>query len=145
MTSSSQSPEWESRFDDAVRLVSERQLSAALQAVKKLRTWQGRGGWSNADHPWHRAELLWLEGVALERASRSRQAEATWQTLLELVRRERASPSGLLRRCATCASRRLPFAKSWYETARDLEYVVDDEVAAFALLRAVATAEASDA
>ncbi len=125
--------EWERRYDEAAELVSRRRLSDGLDALHKLQTWQRRVNNFGVNHSWHDAEILWLEGVALERARRRRSAQLVWQKLAALTCRwalhePRARAIFYdFPQCERCAERALPFAPSWRTVVRELTPLLTQE------------------
>jgi hypothetical protein len=101
---------WEALFDQAVTLAGEKRLSDTLGMLKRIRSWQHRQSrHGKENHDWHDAELLWLQGIVLERAGQP--SEVIWRRLAgvykELARR---GESSFLPLCARCAERVFPFA-----------------------------------
>src|SRR5262245_45015130 len=93
---------WEREFDAALASASRRHLADSLGRSRRLRAWQRRqpeNGLEN--HSWHEAELLWLEGIVLERAGQSRGAAQAWARLADLYCRS-VGEAWLLPRCHTC-------------------------------------------
>ena len=120
--------EWDAEFEKVVGHVAARRLGDALNRIRRMRDWQRRQTRNSAqNHSWHDAELLWLEGVALERARRRVQATAVWTHLANLFRHEGWRESWYLPPCPTCALRELGFAPSWLEAARTLRPYVDSD------------------
>jgi len=88
----SRNTRWETLFDEAVTLASRRRLSSSLSMIKRIRSWQHRQSFEN--HSWHNAELLWLQGLVLERArqrTKARSVGNVWQNSLRLRRGSGAS------------------------------------------------------
>jgi tetratricopeptide (TPR) repeat protein len=116
---------WEMLFDKAVVLASQRRLSDTLSMLKRIRSWQHRQSrHSTQNHDWHDAELLWLQGVVLERAGQTAKASEVWQRLgrlFEVIARR--GESSFLPQCARCAERLLGFAPSWFSVATQLRDV----------------------
>jgi hypothetical protein len=109
---------WEAEFDQAVSRAASRQLTETLGRIHRLRSWQRRQTrFSRENHEWHEAELLWLEGVVLERARRHRQATSVWATLGAICHTNRSSEAWFLPNCPACAARKLGFALSWLDAA----------------------------
>lgn len=127
MNSKARIAKWEQSLDEAVELIEGRRLSQALRALARLRTWQHRGGSGNANSAWHDAEILWLEGVALERARRGVQARLRWHKLAQLTIRESSKSWWLHPFCMTCATRQLPFADNWFSIAKQISPISKDE------------------
>jgi hypothetical protein len=110
---------WELECDAAVASANRRRLSETLGRIHRLRSWQRRQTkFSRDNHEWHEAELLWLEGVVLERARRYQQARIVWGKLAEICRRNRGKEAWFLPHCPACAARKLGFAISWLDAAR---------------------------
>ena len=130
---------WEREFDEVIRVAEGRRLRESLERIHRLRSWQRRQAEHGVEnHPWHDAELLWLEGVILERARRSREAAPVWTRLARLLETAGALEDWYLPRCHTCARRELPFAPSWLTTARQLRAERGDRVRLAASLSRVA-------
>lgn len=113
---------WESSFDQAVETASQRKLAKTLSLLSRVRSWQRRQTeHSLENHDWHSAELLWLEGVVLERARRRAQAGQVWVRLARLFEhRFRRNKTWMLPLCERCAERSLGFAPNWFAAAQRL-------------------------
>ncbi len=135
MTSAEGWRRWEERFDDAVRLVRERRLGEALDAIDGLRIWQHRGRYDHGDHSWHDAELLWLRGLALERARRGRKALDAWGRLADLLIKERRNGPWILPICSVCASRQLGIGDNWHSVAKVVHPTTGDRAFIIAYLQ----------
>jgi hypothetical protein len=60
---------WETLFEQAVTLAQDGCISETLSMLKRIRSWQHRQSRNRKEnHDWHNAEVLWLQGVVLERA-----------------------------------------------------------------------------
>jgi hypothetical protein len=126
---------WEREFDEVVRVAGRRRLRESLERIHRLRSWQRRQAEHGVEnHSWHDAELLWLEGVVLERARRTRRAALVWARLATLLEDAGASEAWYLPRCHTCARRELTFAPSWLTTARRLRAERGDQATLVASL-----------
>lgn len=130
---------WETLFDEAVALASNRRLSDTLSMLTRIRSWQHRqtrNGTQN--HDWHDAELLWLQGVILERARQGAKAADVWQRLARLFKVIARRESSFLPQCARCAERVLEFAPSWSSVATQLRERAGDVPAIAAAFRKLA-------
>jgi len=129
---------WEALFDQAVTLAGEKRLSDTLGMLKRIRSWQHRQSrHGKENHDWHDAELLWLQGIVLERAGQP--SEVIWRRLAgvykELARR---GESSFLPLCARCAERVFPFAPNWFSVATQLRDAAGDVAASAAAFRRLA-------
>jgi tetratricopeptide (TPR) repeat protein len=90
--------------------------------LKRIRSWQHRQKrYGKENHDWHDAELLWLQGVVLERARQPSKADSIWLRLARVYKDiARLGESAFLPRCARCAERVLGFAPSWFSVATQL-------------------------
>lgn len=112
---------WEQEFDIAVRSAAALRLRESREHIHRLRAWQRRRTrHGRENHAWHEAELLWLEGVILERARRTQQASVVWRRLAGIFAEHRHLEGWFLPGCPTCASRQVPFTVSWLSVARSL-------------------------
>jgi tetratricopeptide (TPR) repeat protein len=113
---------WETLFDQAVTLAAARRLSDTLSMLKRIRSWQHRQNrYGKENHDWHDAELLWLQGVVLERARQPSKADPVWLRLARVYKDiARLGESAFLPRCTRCAERVLGFAPSWFSVATQL-------------------------
>jgi tetratricopeptide (TPR) repeat protein len=130
---------WETLFDEAVALASNRHLSDTLSMLTRIRSWQHRqtrNGTQN--HDWHDAELLWLQGVVLERARQGAKAAGVWQRLARRFKVIARRESSFLPQCARCAERVLEFAPSWFSVATQLRERAGDVPAIAASFRKLA-------
>ena len=120
---SSRHAEWERHFESAVDLAVHGKTTASLAKVARLRRWQRRQPLNGLDnHSWHDAELLWLEGVLLERSRQARKARLVWTRVARLLAAAiRAGETWFLPRCETCARRPAVLAPQWLGTARRLK------------------------
>ena len=102
---------WETLFDQAVTLAEARRLSDTLSILKRIRSWQHRQKrYGKENHDWHDAQLLWLQGVVLERARQPSKADSVWLRLARVYKDiARLGESAFLPRCARCAERVLGF------------------------------------
>src|SRR5687767_8596422 len=109
-------------FDQAVALAEARRLSDTLSMLKRIRSWQHRQSrYGKENHDWHDAELLWLQGVVLERARQPSRADRVWLRLARVYKEiARLGESSFLPRCARCAERVPGFALSWFSVATQL-------------------------
>ncbi len=131
---------WETLFDQAVALAGDKRFSDTLSMLKRIRSWQHRQKrYGKENHDWHDAEILWLEGVVLERAGQPLTADPIWLRLAraykELARR---GESSFLPRCARCAERVLQFAPNWFSVATQLRDRAGDVAASAAAFRNLA-------
>jgi hypothetical protein len=134
---------WEREFDEVIRAAGRRRLRESLERINRLRSWQRRQAEHGVEnHSWHDAELLWLEGVILERARRRREAARVWTRLAALLERAGASEDWFLPRCHSCARRELPFALSWLMAARLLRRERGDSLKLAGSLRRAARSSA---
>ena len=110
---------WETLFDQAVALADAGRLSDTLSMLKRIRSWQHRHSrYGKENHDWHDAELLWLQGVVLERARQPSKADPVWLRLARVYKDiARHGESAFLPRCGRCAERVLGFAPSWFSVA----------------------------
>jgi hypothetical protein len=112
---------WETLFDEVAAVAASRRLSAPLSLIKRLRAWQHRQTrHGNENHSWHDAELLWLQGVALERARQRSKARVVWHRLARVFQTELRHEDWFLPRCPRCAERTLGFAPNWFTVASQL-------------------------
>jgi hypothetical protein len=129
---------WDDLFDRAVESASRRRLAETLTLVNQARSWQRRQS-PEINTNWHRAELLWLEGVILERARRRTQAARVWTKLATFFERHfRRTEFWMLPTCRRCAGRKLDFAPNWFTAAHRLRAVSPDVVDMSELLSTVA-------
>lgn len=121
--SNQQQTRWHVLFDEAVVLVGQRRLSDALAQLQRVRRWQRhQSQYGSENHAWHEAEVLWLSGVALERARQRKRAEVVWRRLARVYRRlEERGASSFLPECFACSRRELGFIPNWLSTARILK------------------------
>jgi tetratricopeptide (TPR) repeat protein len=133
---------WETLFDQAVTLADARRLSDTLSMLKRIRSWQHRQTrYGRENHDWHDAELLWLQGVVLERARQPSKADPVWLRLAQVYQViARSGESAFLPRCARCAERVLGFAPSWFSVATQLRDRAGDVPAIAASFRRLAHA-----
>lgn len=130
---------WEMLFETAVTLAASRRLFATVSMLKRLLSWQHRQkDFGATNNKWHDAELLWLEGVALERARRRGRAKTIWLRLAKLYDRQVLPiPYGgdlfLTYPCQQCSTRTLGFADNWYSVALQLRSVSGVEALARSL------------
>ena len=131
---------WETLFDQAVSLADARRLSDTLSMLKRIRSWQHRQKrYGRDNHDWHDAELLWLQGVVLERARQPLRAGSVWLRLARAYQGISShGESAFLPRCAHCAERVLGFAPSWFSVATQLRERAGDIPAIAASLRKLA-------
>jgi tetratricopeptide (TPR) repeat protein len=131
---------WETLFDQAVTLADARRLSDTLSMLKRIRAWQHRQSrYGKENHDWHDAELLWLQGVVLERARQPTKADPVWLRLARVYEViARGGESAFLPRCARCAERVLGFAPSWFSVATRLRDRAADVAATTASFRQLA-------
>ena len=55
--------------------------------LKRIRSWQHRQSrYGKENHDWHDAELLWLQGVVLERGRQPSKAESLWLRLARVYK-----------------------------------------------------------
>ena len=130
---------WETPFDEAVALASQQRFSDTLSMLTRIRSWQHRqtrNGTQN--HDWHDAELLWLQGVVLERSRQEAKAADVWQRLARLFKVIAQRESSFLPQCARCAERVLEFAPSWSTVATQLREHAGDVPAIVASFRKLA-------
>lgn len=81
---------WETLFDQAVTLADARRLSDTLSMLKRIRSWQHRQKrYGRENHDWHDAEVLWLQGVVLERARQPSKADPVWLRLAQVYQPHR--------------------------------------------------------
>jgi hypothetical protein len=120
---------WETLFDQAVGLAQDGCTSETLSILKRIRSWQHRQSrHGKENHNWHDAELLWLQGVILERAGQSSDAAVVWGRLARVYKEiARLGDSSFLPRCARCAERVLQFAPSWFAVAAQLRDRAGDQ------------------
>ena len=131
---------WETLFDQAVTLAQDGSISETLSMLKRIRSWQHRQSrYGKENHDWHDAELLWLQGVVLERAGQRSDADATWRRLARVYKEIlRLGESSFLPKCARCAERVLQFAPSWFSVATQLRRPGRDQEANVAAFRKIA-------
>ena len=131
---------WETLFDQAVGLAQDGCTSETLSILKRIRSWQHRQSrHGKENHNWHDAELLWLQGVILERAGQSSDAAVVWGRLARVYKEiARLGDSSFLPRCARCAERVLQFAPSWFAVAAQLRDRAGDQDASVAGFRTLA-------
>ena len=78
---------WEALFDQAVTLAQDGCTADTLSMLKRIRSWQRRQSRDGKEnHDWHDAELLWLQGVVLERAGQPSDAAAVWVRLARVYK-----------------------------------------------------------
>lgn len=133
---------WETLLDNAAAAAAEGRLPDALAKVKRLRAWQrrqNRGGLAN--HQWHDAELLWLEGVLLEHVGEPTRADAVWRRLARLFTNIAPRDFYFLPKCVYCAEREIGIAPNWFAVARSLREGADDIAATVAQFRRHALGE----
>lgn len=138
MTVKNTAPRWEAMFDDAVASAASRKLGSTVSMIRRIRRWQRHQYIHGpANHAWHLAELLWLEGVVLERARHFQRANTVWLKLADLYQVEAArwGDRWFLPWCRECASRQLGFAPNWYSVALQLREVSGSEALAALLQR----------
>lgn len=137
---------WHELFEAAVESVSSRRLSEAVSRLDRVGSWQRRQTRHGTEnHFWHDAEVLWLRGVALERARRRALARATWTRLARLYAKSVRRPiSSFEPYCLCCGERELSFSPNWAAAARMLREVTDrDERAIAAALSSYAQPSSS--
>jgi hypothetical protein len=108
--------------------------------LKRIRSWQHRQSrYGKENHDWHDAELLWLQGVVLERARQPSKADPVWLRMARVYRDiTRLGESAFLPRCSRCAERVLGFAPSWFSVATRLRDRAADVAATAASFRQLA-------
>jgi tetratricopeptide (TPR) repeat protein len=132
-------------FDEAVAFAAERRLSDTLRMLKRIGSWQHRQSrHGSQNHDWHDAELLWLQGVVLERSRHAAKAADVWRRLAPLFKQIARRESSFLPQCARCAERVLEFAPSWYGVATQLRHVAGDVSATAAAFREHALSKDGD-
>jgi len=112
---------WDGVFDEAVESVRRRDLGRAVSTIHRLRRWQHRqANYGLVNIVWHDAELSWLEGLALTRARRFKDADAVWARLTQTILRDGYSFSQSMLQvlpCDVCAQRRFDFGPTWDHVA----------------------------
>ena len=137
---------WHELFEAAVESVSSRRLSEALSRLDRVGSWQRRQTRNGTEnHSWHDAEVLWLRGVALERARRRALARATWARLASAYAKSlKRTISSFEPYCLRCGERELSFSPTWAAAARMLRELTDrDERAIAAALASYAQSSSS--
>jgi len=116
---------WHELFDAAVESVSRRRLSEALARLDRVGTWQRhQTRYGTENHVWHDAEVLWLRGVALERARKRTLARATWTKLARIYTKAAGRPLESFEPfCLCCGERELTFSPNWLSASRMLREV----------------------